>query len=448
MNRKQTGSLSGIRTAALAAAAVLAASALWGCGARAGGTGARADVVKDGRVQVTLWYSGGKTAAGVMEELIGDFNSSQQQYQVTGIQQADYDETYTKLAASIAGKTGADAALLDSDKARSLAEKGLLAGLSSYFEADEELETEDFVPVFYDQCRLGDGTVFAMPAYGTTQVMYYNRELFDRAGIDPERIGTWQDLERAAEVVSGMGGEEKLYGWEPMWGADNLVDIALSNGGSLLSADGTRVTINSDQWVESWELVRRGIHDAETMAIHSGGQGWEYWYQTMDDVLEGRAGGYTGSSGDQADLDFSVVGAMEQPGLGENPPAPVARVLQLVMVENGKAETKQGVYEFMKFFARPANQARWSMATGYIPVRASTLEDEGYKAYTQENPQALVPLSQAMHASPMPIDPTGGKIFDALEIAADKVEIENVPVREALDEACRTAQKALDEALK
>ena len=320
--------------------------------------------------------------------------------------------------------------------------------MNPYFEADEELETEDFVPVFYDQCRLGDGTVFAMPAYGTTQVMYYNRELFDRAGIDPERIGTWQDLERAAEAVSGMGGEEKLYGWEPMWGPDNLVDIALSNGGSLLSADGTRVTINSDQWVESWELVRRGIHDAETMAIHSGGQGWEYWYQTMDDVLEGRAGGYTGSSGDQADLDFSVVGAMEQPGFGENPPAPVARVLQLVMVETGKAETKQGVYEFMKFFARPANQARWSMATGYIPVRASTLEDEGYKAYTQENPQALVPLSQAMHASPMPIDPTGGKIFDALEIAADKVEIENVPVREALDEACRTAQKALDEALK
>ena len=448
MNRKQTGSLSGIRTAALAAAAVLAAGALWGCGARAGGTGARADVVKDGRVQVTLWYSGGKTAAGVMEELIGDFNSSQQQYQVTGIQQADYDETYTKLAAAIAGKTGADAALLDSDKARSLAEKGLLAGLNPYFEADEELETEDFVPVFYDQCRLGDGTVFAMPAYGTTQVMYYNRELFDRAGIDPERIGTWQDLERAAEAVSGMGGEEKLYGWEPMWGPDNLVDIALSNGGSLLSADGTRVTINSDQWVESWELVRRGIHDAETMAIHSGGQGWEYWYQTMDDVLEGRAGGYTGSSGDQADLDFSVVGAMEQPGFGENPPAPVARVLQLVMVETGKAETKQGVYEFMKFFARPANQARWSMATGYIPVRASTLEDEGYKAYTQENPQALVPLSQAMHASPMPIDPTGGKIFDALEIAADKVEIENVPVREALDEACRTAQKALDEAVR
>lgn len=43
------------------------------------------------------------------------------------------------------------------------------------------------------------------------------------------------------------------------------------------------------------------------MAIHSGGQGWEYWYKTIDDVIQNKAGGYTGSSGDQADLDFSVV---------------------------------------------------------------------------------------------------------------------------------------------
>lgn len=53
-----------------------------------------------------------------------------------------------------------------------------------------------------------------------------------------------------------------------------------------------------------------------------------------------------------------------------------------------------------------------------------------------------------MHASPDPVDPTGGKIFDALAIAADKVEIENVPAADALNEAARTAQAALDEVMK
>ena len=44
----------------------------------------------------------------------------------------------------------------------------------------------------------------------------------------------------------------------------------------------------------------------------------------------------------------------------------------------------------------------------------------------------------------MPIDPTGGEIYDALSVAADKVELEGVSAQEALDEAAETAQKALD----
>lgn len=164
----------------------------------------------------------------------------------------------------------------------------------------------------------------------------------------------------------------------------------------------------------------------------------------IDDVLQNKAGGYTGSSGDQADLDFSIVGAMEQPGWGSNVSAPTADALQLVMLKNSSDSEKQGVYEFMKFFTSAENQAKWSMGTGYVAVRNSTQEVEEFKAYTEKNPHALVPLQQAMHGSILPADPTGGKILDALSIAADKVEIEGISAKEALDEAQKTAQEALD----
>ena len=59
-----------------------------------------------------------------------------------------------------------------------------------------------------------------------------------------------------------------------------------------------------------------------------------------------------------------------------------------------------------------------------------------------------MPLQQASHGSILPEDPTGGKVIDALTIAADKVEIEGISAKEALDEAQETAQKALDEVLK
>ena len=138
-----------------------------------------------------------------------------------------------------------------------------------------------------------------------------------------------------------------------MWGEDNLIDMALSNGGKILSDDGKTVLINSEEWVDVWETVRTWIHDDETMTVHSGGQGWEYWYDTMDDAVDGTAGGYIGSSGDQADLDFSVVGAMEQPAWdADSESAPSAEAKELVSVAASSDEEKQGAYEFMKYFIR------------------------------------------------------------------------------------------------
>ena len=67
------------------------------------------------------------------------------------------------------------------------------------------------------------------------------------------------------------------------------------------------------------------------------------------------------------------------------------------MLQNSSDEEKEGVYEFMKYFTTPENQAKWSMGTGYVAVRESTQEVEEFKSYAEENPQALVPLQQASH---------------------------------------------------
>ncbi len=397
---------------------------------------------KEEIVEIDFWYSGGKTAVNVLQGKVDEFNESQTRYHINTVTQADYSETYQKLQAGIAGKNAPDIALLGVDNARNLSNKNLVADIQPFIDSDSEFNQEDYIKVFFDQGYTEDGKLFAMPAYGTTQVLYYNIKIFENAGINANDIKTWQDLEAAAKKINAN--DNTVYGWEPMWGKDNMVDAALSNGASVLSEDGTQVIINSKEWVDVWESFRTWIHDDKIMRIHSGGQGWEYWYKTIDDVLADKAGGYTGSSGDQADLDFTKVAAMEQPGWGDNPSAPAASALQLVMLESSSNDEKQGVYEFMKYFTTPESQAEWSMETGYVAVRKSTQDVEAFKAYVEENPQALVPLQQASHGSILSLDPTGGKIWDALSIAADEVEIEGISAQEALDRAQKTAQEALD----
>lgn len=421
----------------------MAVGMLTGCGTGSDGSASgAATTTADGKIQVDFWYAGGKTAVNVFQDIVDKFNESQDKYEIVTTTQADYSETYEKLQAAIAGKKAPDMVLLDVDASQNLNEKGLLADINEFIQADSDFEEDDYIDVFYGQGESEDGKRYSLPAYGTTQVLYYNIAAFEAAGIDPNSIETWQDLAEAAAAMTSEDGT--FVGWEPMWGYNNLVDAALSNGATLLSEDGKTVMINSEEWVEVWESFRQWIHDDKIMKVNSGGQGWEYWYTTIDDVLQNKAGGYTGSSGDQADLDFSLVAAMEQPGFNDNPSAPTAGALQLAMLESSSDEEKQGAYEFMKYFTSPENQAKWSMGTGYIAVRQSTLEVAEFKAYAEENPQALVPISQASHATASLSDPTGGKIFDALSIAADKVELENISAQEALDEAQKTAQEALD----
>lgn len=422
--------------------ALLAGVMLAGC---SGGSTA-ASTQDGGKTTVEFWYAGGKTAVGVIQDIVDKYNASQDVYEVKTVTQADYSETYQKVQAAIAGNAAPDLVLLDPSAARVLSEKSILTDLNPYTQKDETFNADDLITAFYEQGADENGKQFALPAYGTTQVLYYNVQAFKDAGVDPSSIETWQDLGEAAAKIKATGKYE--YGWEPMWGPDNLIDAAFSNGASVFSADGTKVTINSKEWVDVFEQFRKWIHEDETMAIHSGGQGWEYWYATIDDVIQDKAGGYTGSSGDQADLDFNIVQAMEQPAWSSSTTSsPTATALTMSVFENSSEAEKQGAYEFLRYFMSVESQVAWNTTVGYVAVNKQILDDPTYQEFLESHPQAAVPFSQAEHASLYPVDPTNGQVYDALKIAADKIEIDNIPAQQALDEAQKTAQEALDAVL-
>ncbi|WP_456279549.1 ABC transporter substrate-binding protein [Bacillus sp. AK128] len=402
----------------------------------------------DGPVEIEFWYGlGGKLGENV-ESIISEFNSSQDEVEVVGVVQGNYDETLQKLQAAIASKKVPAVALLENNPMNSLAAKGALAPLSSYIEANPDFNPDDFVKAFYEQGSI-DGDQYAIPLFGTTQVMYYRKDLFEQAGLTTDALATWESLgEAAAKLTQRDGDNVTVYGWEPMWGSPNLIDAALSNGAKYVSEDGTEVLIDSPEWVEAWEFIRKAIHEDETMRIHSGGQGWEYWYKTIDDVMKGKAAGYTGSSGDQGDLDFSLVAAHPQPGWEGKPAAPHAGAQVAVVPAVADKAQQEAAFKFLTFFTSAEKTAEWSINTGYIPVRISAQDVPAYKEFAAENPQIAVPLQQAQQATPPFIDPTGGKIFDALSKAADRVEIEGISAEEALKAAKEEAQRELDKVSK
>ncbi|MDN4601417.1 ABC transporter substrate-binding protein [Paenibacillus sp. F6_3S_P_1C] len=393
-------------------------------------------------VEIEFWYGLGGNLGDNMKKTIDSFNASQSEVVVKGIVQADYTETEQKLQAAIASKK-VPAAVLSSNI--DWARKGYYAPLDELIAGDQDFNQADYVQTFLEQGKV-DGKQYFLPMYGTTQIMYYRMDALKENNIDPATLTTWEALaEAAAKMSKQENGKTTFYGWEPMWGSDNMIDAVLGKGGNILSDDGKTVTIDSPEWVETWELFRKWINEDKTMGIHFGGQGWEYWYKTIDDVMKNKAAGYTGSSGDQGDLDFSIVAAMQQPGwegVGEG--KPVASAIMAGIPAEASPEQQQAAYKWLTYFSETANTAAWSMNTGYIAVRQSAQEDSAFKTFSEENPQITVPLQQASHASAPFQDPTGGKINDALKDAADQVQINNIPAAQALKEAKEKAQKELD----
>ncbi|WP_193568283.1 ABC transporter substrate-binding protein [Gracilibacillus saliphilus] len=394
--------------------------------------------------EIEFWYGLGGNLGDNMERIIDEYNNSQDEVIVNGVAQGDYTETYQKLQAAIAAQEVPAAVLLGVDTMNALAQKEALAPMDDFIAQATEFNETDFVESFYSQGQVG-GSQYALPLYGTTQVLYYRDDVFSELGISPDALNNWETLLEAAETIKQ---EKDIYGWMPMWGAGNLIDASLSRGGTILNEEGTEVMIDSKEWIETWEFFREAIHEDEVMAIQHGGQGWEYWYKTIDDVLQNRAAGYTGSSGDQGDLDFSIVSAHMQPGWEGHDPAPVADTLLGSITELASEEEQKAAFDFLSYFTSSEVTADWSMNTGYIAVRKSAREVDTYKEFSEENPQILVPLEQAekttSHAF---VDPTGGNITDAISKAVDLVEIENVPAEEALKDAKEEAQQALDEVL-
>lgn len=401
-----------------------------------------------GTVEIEFWYGLGGKLGEVVQDFIKRFNEAQNEVHVTGVVMPDYDTTLQKLQAAIAAKNPPAIALISGSRIQDLIVPGVLRPYDDLIAADPDFHPEDIPEAFFN-LGLHEGKHYGIPLYGTTQILYCRKDFFEELGISPDMLNTYQGLAEAARQCRVVeNGEVVRWGWEPMWeaGSSNMVDAALSNGGKILSDDGKQVLINSPEWVEVWEAFRTWLHEEKIMRIHYGGEGWAYWYDTIDDVMQGRACGYTGSSGDQGDLDFSIIAGHIQPGWGDHPPAPRALAHQAVIPLGVSDEQAQAAYKMIKFFTSTDMTAEWSTRTGYIAVRLSAQNSPVLKEAAQTTmPAITVPLEQLKFAQPDFIDPTGGKIWDAMVKAGDRVQIEGIAAKQALDEAAAEAQAALDE---
>ncbi len=110
-------------------------------------------------------------------------------------------------------------------------------------------------------------------------------------------------------------------------------------------------------------------------------------------------------------------------------------------------EKAMAAFKFIEYMTSTDVSASWSMETGYLPVRESSLKSKQYQEFVRKHPEFKVTSQQIISSRQIFEDPTGGKIYDALKVAAEKVQIQNIPAEIALEEARAECQAILDKVL-
>ena len=398
------------------------------------------EIVEQEKVEVSFWYGLEGLLGDYVEEIIRDFNSSQNEIYVTGHRQGNYSDTLQSLKLAIATNSEPSVALLEQRGIVSLIElNGLqsLNGLSSgHNNIDIETIPDQFMDVF-----IKDDQIYSYPMYATVWVTYLRNEYLDRY-MASQSIKSYQDVmnvlidqkEKGNPMTFGLINEETT-----------LINAVMSNGGQFISDDLKTVLIDDEKWIEVWEQFRIWIHDDEIIRYYENNLGWDDYYEVLNDVKSGRSIGNISSVSDKDIYDGGEIATKLHLGWNNNDSAPVTYAIGLVIPKLVDDEEKEAAGEWIKYLMTSEVNAKWIAKSGYLPGNEAAYDTMTYKNAEMKDERLSIFKEQLSNTSKPYYDPTGGKINDAIVEAATRMINENVPAVVVLKEAKEKAQKALDD---
>ena len=408
-----------------------------------GATSPNTQVDTQERVKFEFFEGLGSALNPVLYEIADDFNAMQNTYLIEIVSFSSYDDAFRGYQAASAAKQPPALVM------GGFTDEGIknAVDVSQFVDEDPDFSWNDYIDVYVDMCNV-NGKMLGLPLFGGGYILFYDKHKVAELGLDPDLIfADWQSVAKMSADVTqkDTNGNVTYWGFSQLWYRDLLHTYSMSNGGELLSEDGKTVTVNTREWVEPWELIRKMIHEDEIMQLHHGGEGWEAWYKTLDDVLEGRALACIGSSGDLPYVDWDIVDAHIPPSMEGKGffSAPIA-LNAAIIPATASVEQQRGAFAFYKYMTSPENAARWCAGVGTVfpNKRANDMQD--YQAFLESAPYFQVLFDVNTYGQPVQLDPTNGKIYDALAKAYDQIVIEGISAQQALDNAAADGQRELD----
>ena len=247
----------------LSAASLTMCLALTACG----GSGSQSQGGDSGKpLTVAIWDNNQLPG---LKEIIGDFTTE------TGIeveiQMVPWDQYWTLLEAGAQGGDLPDVFWMHSNYSQKFMSNDILLDLTDKV---PQSSTVDMANYYQDIAELYqyDGKIYGIPKDYDTIGLWYNKTMFDEAGISyPDETWTWDTFAEAAEKLTKADGSQYGFTSPASFNQDGYYNLIYSMGGSVLSEDKTKSMWNSEETVAAmnwWydNLVTKAMPTQQVMA--------------------------------------------------------------------------------------------------------------------------------------------------------------------------------------
>ncbi|WP_088032827.1 ABC transporter substrate-binding protein [Evansella clarkii] len=226
------------------------------CGGQGGVAENSGAGVPDEAVEIEFWtFWGSEQRRPVIEEIIADFNNMQDEIHVRHVYQP-WGDIWTKSLAAVAAGNPPDVVIQDINTVRQRADANQAMNLQEFIDQEEEEVQERFYPHLWEAV-VHEEDAYALPFNTDTQVLFYNKDLFEEAGLDPNSPpSTWDELEEYAKALDERDGDHwETIGFYPLWNlGPDIWALNADNGNTWFDEDGN-VTIHTPEKVEALEWV-------------------------------------------------------------------------------------------------------------------------------------------------------------------------------------------------
>jgi sn-glycerol 3-phosphate transport system substrate-binding protein len=396
---------------------------------------------------IMWWHAMSGQLGHQLEKLAADFNASQSDVRIVPSYKGNYTETVT--AAIFAFRSRGQPAIVQVNEiatATMMAAKGATYPVFELMRDEAEaFSPSDYLPAVAGYYTDVGGNMLSFPFNASTPILYYNKDLFRAAGLDPDAVPkTWPEVGAAARRLRAAGAACGFTTAWPSWvhienfSAFHNLPIASKDNGlggldAVLTFNNPLVVRNIAQLAE-WQTTKVFDYSGRGVAAEPRFQ-------------KGECGIFIGSSATRADIransKFEIGYGMLPywPDVKGAPQNTIIGGATLWVLRDRPREEYKGVAKFFAYLSKPEVQAAWHQNTGYLPITRAAFDLTRAQGFYDRNPGAAISIEQM--TLKQPTENSKGLRLGSFVLIRDAIEDE----LEAAFSGRKSAQAAMDAAV-